>query len=131
MDANGSKSNQDSGALGKVMSELVGVLGSQETRSGLDRLAMKLAGLRVSGKPRRQTVGCRQRSRRPGWVLNAVVQVLADRAEPMRAKDIHIAVEVLMGEPVAWSSIKGALADHTSGPSRRFVRIARGRYALV
>lgn len=56
--------------------------------------------------PQRAAVACRQRSRRPGWVLTAVVQVLADREEPMRAKDIHTAVEALVGEPVAWSSIK-------------------------
>jgi hypothetical protein len=64
-------------------------------------------------------------------VLKAVVQVLADQDKPMRAKDIHAAVEASLGEPVSWSSIKGALADHASGPSPRFVRIARGRYVLA
>jgi hypothetical protein len=34
-------------------------------------------------------VACRQRARPPGWVLKAIVQVLTDRGEPMRAKDIH------------------------------------------
>jgi hypothetical protein len=130
MGSTGSKSNQNSGALGKVVSELVGVLGSQETRSGLDRLVKKLAGVRASGGAQRPVTVCRQRPRRPGWVLKAVVQVLADRGEPMRAKDIHVAVEALVGEPVAWSSIKGALADHVSGPSARFVRIGRGQYVL-
>jgi hypothetical protein len=93
-------------------------------------LTKKLAGVRAGGD-QRQAVVCRQRPRRPGWVLKAVVQVLADREEPMRAKDIHAAVEALVGEPVAWSSIKGALADHVSGSARRFVRIARGRYVLA
>lgn len=130
MEPSGGKSNQDSGVLGKAVSELIGVLGSQETRSGLARLAKRLAGVRAGGE-RWQDVACRQRPRRPGWVLKAVVQVLADREEPMRAKDIHAAVEALVGEPVARSSIKGALADHASGSSRRFVRIARGRYVLA
>jgi len=49
----------------------------------------------------------------------------------MRAKDIHAAVEALIGEPVAWSSVKQALASHVSGPSPCFVRIARGRYVLA
>jgi hypothetical protein len=49
----------------------------------------------------------------------------------MRAKDIHAAVEALVGEPVPRSSVKGALADHASGFSRRFVRVARGRYVLA
>jgi len=49
----------------------------------------------------------------------------------MRAKDIHAAVEALVGEPVAWSSVKMALASNAAGPSRRFVRVARGRYVLA
>jgi hypothetical protein len=64
-------------------------------------------------------------------VLKAVVQVLADRGEPMRAKDIHATVEAMLGAPVAWSSVKAALATNVSGASPRFVRIARGRYVLA
>lgn len=43
----------------------------------------------------------------------------------MRAKEIHAAVEALIGEPVKWSSVKQALASHVIGPSSRFLRIAR------
>jgi hypothetical protein len=111
--------------------ELVGVLSNHDLQGSLSCVAKKLAAVRASGGPQRAAVACRQRSRRPGWVLTAVVQVLADREEPMRAKDIHTAVEALVGEPVAWSSIKGALADHASGSSRRFVRVPRGRYVLA
>jgi hypothetical protein len=64
-------------------------------------------------------------------VLKAVVQVLADRREPMRAKDIHAAVEVLVGERVPRSSVKGALASNVEGSSGRLVRVARGRYVLA
>jgi hypothetical protein len=64
-------------------------------------------------------------------VLKAVVQVLAEQDKPMRAKDIHAAVEVSLGEPVAWSSIRSALASNVSGSSRRLVRIERGRYVLT
>ncbi|MGA8355535.1 MAG: hypothetical protein WB698_15350, partial [Solirubrobacteraceae bacterium] len=73
--------------------DLIGVLSNQDLQGTLARLVKKLAAVRVSGEPRRQVVVCRQRPRRPGWVLKAVVQVLADRGEPMRAKDIHAAVE--------------------------------------
>jgi hypothetical protein len=62
-------------------------------------------------------------------VLDAIVQVLADLGEPMRAKDIHAAVEALVGEPVP-PSVKGALAKNVAGSSARFVRVARGRYIL-
>jgi hypothetical protein len=111
--------------------DLIGVLSNQNLQGSLARLVKKLAALRASGEPRRQPVACRQRPRRPGWVLTAVVRVLADRGEPMRAKDIHAAVEASLGATVAWSSVKAALAANVSGASPRFVRVARGRYVLA
>jgi hypothetical protein len=64
-------------------------------------------------------------------VLKAIVDVLADRSEAMRVKDIHAAVEAMVGEAVAASSIKSALAANVSGESRRFVRVTKGRYGLA
>lgn len=64
-------------------------------------------------------------------MLKAVVQVLADREEPMLAKDIHAAVEASLGATVAWSSVKAALAANVLGASPRFVRVARGRHVLA
>lgn len=64
-------------------------------------------------------------------MLDAIVQVLIERGEPMRAKDIHAAVEALVGEPVPPPSVKGALAKNAAGSSARFVRVARGRYILA
>jgi site-specific DNA recombinase len=130
MDPGSSKSNQHSCDLHKDVSEVVGVLSSQELQGSLRHLAKKLATVRATGGAPRRPVSRRQRSRRPGWVLKAVVQVLTDRGEPMRAKEIHAAVEALVGEPVGWSSVKMALASNVSGSSPRFVRIARGRYVL-
>ncbi len=75
--------------------DLLGHYSNHDLQGSLVRLAKKLAALRASGGPRRRPESRRQRARRPGWVLNAVVQVLTDRGEPMRAKDIHIAVEAL------------------------------------
>ena len=107
--------------------DLIGVLSNHDLQGSLGRVVKKLAAVRASDGPRRAVVACRQRPRRPGWVLKAV-HVLADRGEPMRAKDIHAAVERSLGEAVAWSSVKMALASNVSGSSPRFVRIARGRY---
>jgi hypothetical protein len=65
-------------------------------------------------------------------VLKAVVQVLTDRGEPMHVKDIHAAVEALVGEPVPSPSVRGALAEkNVAGSSRRFVRVGRGCYVLA
>jgi HB1, ASXL, restriction endonuclease HTH domain len=62
--------------------------------------------------------------------VGAIVRVLTNRQEPMQAKEVHTAVEVLLGESVRWASVKAALAANVSGPSPRFVRVARGCYAL-
>jgi hypothetical protein len=105
-------------------------LSNQEVQGRLAHLSEKLAGLRGGGSGPRPAVPQRLRARRPGWVLSAIVQVLVDKGAPMRAKDIHAAVAASLGEPVAWSSIRTALASHASGSSPRVVRIARGRYAL-
>jgi hypothetical protein len=102
-----------------------------DVQASLGRLAEKLAAVRASGGPRRQPVSRRQRSRRPGWVIEAIVQVLADRREPMHVSDIHAAVEALVGEPVPPPSVKGALAKNVAGSPARFVRMARGRYILA
>lgn len=110
---------------------LLGLYSNQDLQGSLGRLADKLAAVRADGGPRRQPMSCRQRPRRPGWVLDAIVQVLTDRGEPMRAKDIHAAVETLVGEPVPPPSVKGGLAKNVAGSSARFVRVARGRYVLA
>lgn len=60
--------------------------------------------------------------RRAGWIVEAIVRVLAERGEPMQAKEVHAAVETLLGERVRWSSVKAALAASIAGPSSRFVR---------
>jgi hypothetical protein len=109
---------------------LLGIYSNQDLQGSLGRLAKKLAAVRAGSGPRRQPVSRRQRPRRPGWVLKAVVHVLADRGEPMHVKDIHSAVEALVGEPVPSPSVRGALAENVAGAAR-FVRVARGRYILA
>jgi hypothetical protein len=110
---------------------LLGIYSNHDLQGSLSRLAEKLAAVRVNGGPPRWPVSRRQRPRRPGWVIEAIVQVLADRREPMQVRDIHAAVEALVGEPVPPPSVKGALAKNAAGSSARFVRMARGRYILA
>jgi hypothetical protein len=78
-------SNQDSGAIDKIVSELLAALAAHEARSGLSRLAEKLAGLRASDAQPRAITSRRLRARRPGWVLDAVVRAFGDR----RADEAH------------------------------------------
>ncbi len=71
-----------------------------------------------------------KRHRRHDWVQKAVITVLERRAKPMQAHDVHAAVEVLLGEPVRWGSVKACLAANAAGSRPRFVRVAPGRYAV-
>jgi len=70
------------------------------------------------------------RHRRHDWVLEAVLRVLSERKEPMQARDVYGAVAALLGEPVRWGSVKKCLSSSVVGVAPRFVRVARGRYAV-
>jgi hypothetical protein len=132
MQASGSKSNQRLASVDEFMQEVLVALSPPETRWRLERLAKKLAALRASDSPPRTIRSRRRRSRRPGWVLEAVCRVLADQATgPMRTVNIHAAVEALLGETVSKASVSWVLSSHSVGPSPLFVRVARGRYVLA
>jgi hypothetical protein len=89
------------------------------------------AGHRPAPHPSQTARAIGARHRRPGWIIEAIVRVLAGRGEPMHARAIHAAVEELLREPVRWASVKASLAANVSGSTPRFVRLARGRYVLA
>ena len=71
---------------------------------------------------------------RPGSVTNAVVAVIADATSPLSPRETHRRVELLLGIPVRWSSIKQALSGNVVGKQRGrgcFRRIDRGLYVLA
>jgi hypothetical protein len=69
--------------------------------------------------------------RRPfGSIRDVVVRVLDAEPLGLRARDIHVRVELLLGERVSRGSIKAILAARCQGEDRLFVRISRGRYRL-
>jgi hypothetical protein len=107
------------------------VLSNQEARLSLSCLAGKLGRLRANDDQPRAIVSRRRRARRPGWVHDAVVRVLAGHGGPMPVTDVYVAVEALLGEPVSVHSVNWVLASHSQGPSPRFVRVARDRYVLA
>lgn len=130
--ARASKSNQRAASVEALIPEVLAALSPPETRSRLEQLAKKLAALRASDAQPRPIKSRRRRSRRPGWVLDAVCRVLADQATgPMRPVSVHAAVEALIGEKVSKDSVCWLLSSHSAGPSPLFVRVARGRYTLV
>jgi len=73
----------------------------------------------------------RSSSIHPSPVLETITCVLERSDRPMRACEIHTAAEQLFGQPLRWTSLKGALAEHASSPERRFRRVRRGVYELA
>jgi hypothetical protein len=68
---------------------------------------------------------------RPSPVLQTVTLVLEQTRQPMRAREIHAAAELLFGEQLLWSSVKASLAAGTSGRLPRFERLSHGVYRLA
>ena len=73
----------------------------------------------------------RQAPPKASAVLGTITQVLKQAGQPMRAREIHSAAELLAGEPLRWTSVKAALAAEASGPSPRFTRVRRGLYEVT
>ena len=123
-------SNQDSGASGNLVSEVTKVLVSTD-RSRLRYLVKQLRRLRASDAQPRAIKCRRQRPRRPGWVIDAVAQVLANQSEPMRATRVHSAVEKLLGESVSKDSVDSCLSAGVRRKEPRFERVSSGCYRLI
>jgi len=104
-----------------------GTYSNVEAVDRVRRLLPKLEKLATEAQPARATKSLRKRELAP--ILDAVKAVLAEADLPMRAREIHAAVETMRGEPVAWSSVKDCLASNAR-PGGRFIRIVRGRYRL-
>ena len=74
----------------------------------------------------------RERNQLPqGRIVAAVARVLSDHPQPLQAREIHTRVEALLDQPVRWASVKATLAGNVDGAAPRFVRVARGRYAIA
>jgi hypothetical protein len=109
---------------------LMGAYSHPDIQGRVRQLAEKLDQLAASNAARRPS-GRQDRKLRPGLVAKAIQQVLADAHGPMRARDIHAAVEDLLSRSVSTSSVKGWLATNVDGDDARLVRLARGRYRLM
>ena len=103
-------SNQGPGASNNIVTEVTKVLATVD-RSRLSYVAKRLKRLRASDARPRAITSRRLRPRRPGWVPDAVREVLAG-AGPMRLKDIHAAMERQLGQPVSIESVSWCLLPY-------------------
>jgi len=109
--------------------DLVGRLSNREFQTSLQRLT---SPDRHQARPRKpEAEGPKPDGRRPfGQVQEAVFCVMAGVTTGMRVRDVHAHVELLLGEPVSWGSVKATLNRLSNGSKPRFVRIGRGQYRL-
>jgi hypothetical protein len=68
---------------------------------------------------------------RAASVLEAVTLVLEMAVRPMRASEVHMAANELLGSPLLWRSVKGILSAYMIGGDKRFRRVKRGVYELA
>jgi hypothetical protein len=123
-------SNQHSGASGNLVAGVTKVLAGAD-RSRLSYMAKQLKRLRASDAQPRAIRSQRQRDRRPGWIIDAVVRVLADEGRPMRSTHVRAAVEKSLGHSVSKDSVDSCLSKGVRGKEPRFERVSYGCYRLV
>jgi hypothetical protein len=58
------------------------------------------------------------------------MRVMAAEPACLRVRDVHARVELLLGEPVSWGSVKATLNRLSKGSNPRFARISHGRYRI-
>jgi len=117
------------GADGNALSGLAEVVQDEATR--VSNLAEEIESRSILPSEREDSPPkSRKLSPRQGSIIDAVVRVLSDQSRPLQAREVHAGVEALLEEPVRWDSVKAALAGNVQGAAPRFVRVARGRYAI-
>lgn len=123
-------SSNQSCASDNLVAEVTKILASADSPR-LGYLAKRLRQLRASDAQPRAIKSQRQRDRRPGWVMDAVVRVLADDGGTMRSMHVHAAVEQLLGVAVSQHSVSWCLASGVRRKEPRFERVSLGCYRLI
>lgn len=110
--------------------ELAGQLSNQSVKGSWGKLATTLARLR-DGEATDRPVPQPRNIRRQGEVRGVITHLLAAADQPMRAREIHRAVEQELGTEIPWSSISNCLRRNSIGPRARFRKVSLGRYEGV
>ena len=119
-------------ALGLISEGLVRLreaLSNQQIQARLSKLAEKIDQV-ASGNRRPRHSASLETHERCGIVQNAIIAILNTADQPMRYRDIHLAVEQQLGRLISKSSIKNALLS-TGNRRPRFVRVGRGLYRMT
>src|SRR5450759_3923880 len=106
----------------EAAARLLGALSNQEIQTRLRQLSEKLTQVAADGAAPRRS-GRVDHRLRGGLGPQAIERVLASAGEPMRARDVHAAVEKLLGRSVSWSSVKNWLTRSIQGDGARVARV--------
>jgi hypothetical protein len=119
----GSKSNHGATPVFDALSLLIDRLHDATMARALDRLSAALDA--AAGRSPRVGERLHPSRLRAGVLGAALLAVLSDSKGPMRRRDIHLAIEDVIGQPVALSSLKTALTRE-----ERFDRVEPGWFQL-
>jgi hypothetical protein len=121
------------GADGNALSGLVEIVQDEATRvtNLAEEIESRSTVPRRADRDRSAPGRLERQQPRHGRIIDAVTRVLSDHREPLQAREVHARVEMLLQEPVRWTSVKATLAGNVNGTAPRFVRVSRGRYAIL
>jgi hypothetical protein len=87
----------------------------------------RLADMAATSESTPQVGGRAQRRRRRPWgEMRRAIETVLGSAGEMRARDVHLAVQQVLGEAVTPSSVKNCLAANSRGTAAPFVRVGAG-----
>lgn len=118
----------DTRVLGSSVVELSGALYEPALLEKLNRLN----GLRKRLLAETAEASCshRQLPLRSGTIKKTAIQVLELSPEPMRACDVHVAIERILSMAVSRHSVNSCLFKGSKGEDACFVQVGHGRYRL-
>jgi len=108
----------------------VDLTGQYSNPSGPLKLLLEAASAPQESRQRPITPSRRRRPElRLGAVKRAVLSVVVGADEPIRARDVHAAVEQRLQRAVSYDNVRKVLAASARDPSSGVARARRGRYA--
>lgn len=109
---------------------LVGSLWNQDVRLRLRRVHERLDREARSDQPPTARSSPQFQRRRPGVISDAIAEILGDRRNGMRMRDIAAAVSARLGDPVPHASVKSCLWREAHAVGGRFQKVGKGKYRL-
>jgi hypothetical protein len=109
----------------------MGLVGQGSNQDFAQAMAAIASGAATAKAQPRSSGRAHRRRRRPWGEMRRAIETVLGSAGEMRACEIHLAVEQMLGQRVTASSVKNCLAANSQGTAPPFVRVGCGRYGLA